>query len=551
MRYCRNCLFWLLVVAVWLVGISAASAELAERQEKPSACGQWYWQAGSYLAGLPGMGSYIVPMMLPAINAAAVGYGAAPVEPDEVKIDIYSVNDFHGAWRAEGASLGAVKLAAYLRAQKALNPCGTVILGGGDMLTGTVESILLYGEPMVDIMNAIGFDAMVIGNHELDWGLKILQQRAGQARFPWLSANIAIKNSGSPLPGCQAYTILEKNGLKIGVIGLSTEQTRAHVHPRHLEGLKVTEPGTAYQAMLPKLRAQGVDIIVVLAHVGGFMDKQGVIGGELAELTPVLTGADILVTAHTHQKMAGHINGIPVVQAGYNGRYAAKTQLTFSRSQRQVTETKLEIVDLSKVKAGTNPDVEAIIADASQSIGSGAQVWAGVTAGDLSSYIYQLPAIVQQLTELAGKEAGAEVVFVKGPRHLEGIVGLINAGKLWDIYPYEEQVVTMEMTGTQIVQVIKHALDNGELEMLHYSGLQVIYDKSQPNQPRLTVKRADGSRLHLDKSYRIAANDYLAGGADGYTMFRQAHDIRGTQSVLREMIIAGIKKAGTIGFRPQ
>jgi 5'-nucleotidase/UDP-sugar diphosphatase len=134
----------------------------------------------------------------------------AQEEQDFAAITILTVNDFHGALIQDNRNPGAIRLAHYLKDEFVLNPEGTLIVSAGDMFQGTIDADLLKGEPIVAIMNNIGFDAMAIGNHEFDWGIETLRERAQQAHFPFLAANVFEKSSQTLLPFAKPYIILDR-----------------------------------------------------------------------------------------------------------------------------------------------------------------------------------------------------------------------------------------------------------------------------------------------------------------------------------------------------
>ena len=168
---------------------------------------------------------------------------ALAADSDQITLQILSVNDFHGALVGAGKNPGAAKLAQYIKEAKAKNPDGTLILSAGDLFQGSADSNLMYGKPVVDSMNEIGFDAMAIGNHEFDWGIDVLKARQAQSRFPYLAANIVDRATGQLVGFAKPYVIIERAGLKVGIIGIATPETAYTASPKVVSAFGIYSSG--------------------------------------------------------------------------------------------------------------------------------------------------------------------------------------------------------------------------------------------------------------------------------------------------------------------
>ena len=209
----------------------------------------------------------------------------------QVALQIFYVNDFHGFAEPYQAGTNEPPLGgiAYLAGavDRARQKQGSLLLAGGDMIQGNSWANLFQGKSSIDVMNAMKFDAMVVGNHEFDFGPKVLKERVAQARFPVLGANV------KGVPGLKAYVIKNLQGVKIAIIGVVTPDTPFTTHPRNVAGLTFSTPESAVKKYLKELKGRA-DIIVVLSHCGFQADK------ELAARVP---GIDVIVGGHSHTKM--------------------------------------------------------------------------------------------------------------------------------------------------------------------------------------------------------------------------------------------------------
>ena len=329
---------------------------------------------------------FIVLIMLfsfPNIGALA---GAADINQDmNTDITILSINDFHGALLEGGKNPGAAKVAKYLKDEKSHNPEGTIIVSAGDMFQGSPDSNLLYGKTVVDVMNSIGFDAMTLGNHEFDWGLTRLKERIAQSHFPYLSANIIDLQTGSGIDFVKPYIIIEKNGVKVGIIGLATPETAYTTNPKIVSGYHFLNAAQAVNTIVPELKRQGAELILVLAHLACDVNpSSGEITGDAAELAKAVTGVDVIITGHSHTKLAGKVNDISIVQAAYNGRAVGEVIVTYSEKEKKIMGITEKVVDLPVEGLVEDEQVKEIINKAEVDIAPVKNIILGKTLTDLN-----------------------------------------------------------------------------------------------------------------------------------------------------------------------
>ena len=469
---------------------------------------------------------------------------------DPIRLSILSVNDFHGSLTESGSNPGAAKLAAYIGNARERNLEGTIILSGGDMMQGSIDSNLLDGEPVIDMMNAIGFDAMAIGNHEFDWGVETLQKRAQQASFPFLTCNITERKTGQPLPFTKPCIIVEKAGVKIGIIGFTTPETASKVIPSIIDDYEISEPTAIVNSLAAELRQARAQIIIVVGHAGGFLSGDGTWQGEAALMARSLQGVDVLVTAHTHQKYAANLNGMAVVQAAYNGRAVAEVDLDYSTAEQKVCLANLNVIDLKGLNLSEDAAVKAKIEKNNEKIGAIKDRVIGQNQQDLLHDKSMLSPLGQWFTDKLRQAAEADIAFMNGGALKADIpAGAITIGKMWEVLPFENTLCTVSMTGTQIREVLQYGIQNEQHGMIQYSGLGIQYHRCpETGQHLVNVTLSDGTPLQDEKTYRVAINDFLAEGGDGFIMFRQYAELINTQEPIREMIIKAIEKEQTLDF---
>src|SRR5256886_1800612 len=221
-----------------------------------------------------------------------------------------------------------VLLALLVAAQNSVVParacgCTTVRLDGGDEMQGTLLSNFTFGLPAIAAMNAFGIDAAAIGNHEFDWSVDTLRARMAGAKYRFLAVNITDSSGTARPEWAEPWTLIERGGLKIAVIGLALRATPTNTAPRNLPGLAFGEGPAAVRRVLPRARA-AADFVIVLAHEGAFCD--GAPGpdrgpapachGEIMDIARGLDpgAGDLIVSRHTHSLGNAGGDGIPIGQ---------------------------------------------------------------------------------------------------------------------------------------------------------------------------------------------------------------------------------------------
>jgi 2',3'-cyclic-nucleotide 2'-phosphodiesterase/3'-nucleotidase len=490
----------------------------------------------------------LVAVVVAVLLAALLAGAAWSPQTGIIRLDILTVNDFHGALAADGKNPGAAALAAYLKAERAKNPAGTLVLSAGDMFQGSPDSNLLYGKTVVAFMNAVGFDAMVLGNHEFDWGLDVLKERVAQAAFPLLAANIVDKDTGRRAGLVPPYVILEKQGLKIAVVGLITPDTAVTTNPRNVENYRFADPAAALEALLPELKAQGAAVVVALCHLASYPGDEPT--GEAADLARAAAGdVAAVVSGHSHMKVAGKVAGVPVVQAYYNGRSVAAIHLAVTASGEVLGAT----VEVADVPPGLAPDprTAAIVAAAQRDIAPVKSLVLGRAAEALPHDRYRLSPLGQWATDAMRAAAGADIALCNGGGLRAGLAaGPVTLGDLYSVMPFDNELFVAAMTGAQVMAALEHGLANEKFGTLQFSGLRVVYSAAaSPGRRVVSATLADGSPLAPDAVYRVAVSDFLVAGGDEYDMIKAASGHTNTYRSLRDVLAEAVRKAGVIRFK--
>lgn len=472
--------------------------------------------------------------LLPAETAAALraqalagGRPAAGPARDSVLLRVFATNDFHGAveprvhgWSAGRPVGGLAALKGWIDSSAAACACAVLRLDAGDQMQGTLQSNLVFGRSVVEGFNAIGLDAAVIGNHDLDWGLDTLRARIAESRYTWLAANMFDSTTGRRPDWVRPHAMIQRGGLRVAVIGYMIPTTKQIVKPEFTRGLVFRRGRAVIQDVLDQVRAERPDLTILLAHEGGFCNAGTDCRGEVIDLAGTLdsTAVDLIVSGHTHSLINTVVNGIPIIQGRSSG-------------------TAVAVADLVQGAGGERRWrnwVETVYADGVSDAGvdSGLARYRGAIAALATQRVTELRAPVERegdqypLGNIAADaiRAGgrAQVAFI----NTTGVRAALAAGpvtyeELFLVHPFGNRVVRTTMTGALLREVIEHTFraEGRDGPSAHVSGLRVTYDMNRPAGRRVvSLRLADGRAIQPAGRYTVATLDYLAQGGSGYTM---------------------------------
>ncbi|HSJ08041.1 MAG TPA: 5'-nucleotidase C-terminal domain-containing protein [Longimicrobiales bacterium] len=449
----------------------------------------------------------------------------AAAESGRARLRVLTTNDYHGrlesstpSW-ADGRPVGgAATLAAYFQAEREGFGGPTIILDGGDVMQGTPVSNLTRGRSTIDYYNAVGYGGAAIGNHEFDWSPAVLRERMEQARFPWMAANILVAGSDTTPAWVQDTAYVDVDGVRVGLVGLITEETKSKTMAAYVAGLEFASGAATIDRWVPELRAGGADFVIVVAHEGGACDTaMTACEGNLIDWArEVRHRPDLMVGGHTHQVVRWHENGIAIIEAGSYG-------------------TRYGIVDLERVAPdsvdawirGTpmawgdrvEPDtaIARIVAEAVEEVGPRIAERIGEAAELIPRGAGEHP-LGRLIADAQRTASGAAIAIMNsGGVRAPLEAGPITWGDLYQIHPFGNMLMVLELRGSDIRDALEHAFRQGQPDA-QVSGLLVEYDLTRPAGSRVVSARlTDGSPLRDDGVYRVVTNDFLSSGVgDGY-----------------------------------
>ncbi|WP_073226220.1 bifunctional metallophosphatase/5'-nucleotidase [Streptomyces sp. NBRC 110465] len=473
---------------------------------------------------------------------------------------------------------GVEYLATSLRTARKGNPY-SVTAAGGDMVGASpLLSGLFHDEPTIEALNKLDLDVTAVGNHEFDEGAKELArlQNGGchpvegcyekgkkfrGADFPYLAANVTKEKTGKPL--LKPYTVWKKNGVKIGFIGVTLEGTPDIVTAEGVKGLKFHDEVETINKYARELDRKGVKSIVALIHEGGApastaynydCDSPGAgdgISGPIVDIAKGITPkVDALVTGHTHQAYVCTIpdpSGKPrmVTSASSFGKLYTDTTLTYDRRTKDIVRTSVKsanhVVTRDRPKA---PDMTRLIDRWNKLAAPVANAPQGYISADINGRGSTAPEkplgnviADAQLEGLApADKGGAEVAFMNPGGIRADLVykasgsegdGVVTYGEAFTVQPFTNMMNVVDLTGAQLITALQQQVsgsNEASPKILQVSeGLTYTLDLTKTGADRVVADTIElnGEAIDPARSYRVAMNEFLAGGGDGFSVLGQ------------------------------
>ena len=432
------------------------------------------------------------------------------------ELRILHVNDFHGfaeshkRMGSENLSGGAAYLAS--RVEDLRKEKSSLLLAAGDMIQGNTWTNLFEGKPAVEVMNAMHFDAMVVGNHEFDFGTAVLTERIREANFPILGANVIGLDVLKP------YTIKVVEGLRVAIIGVVTEETPAATHPRNVEGLTFTSVAQTVERYIGELKGTA-DIVIVLSHLG--------YNGDMA-LASTVKGIDVIVGGHSHTKAVEHITvgDTIIVQAWEHGLVLGVLDLTVQSGRIIGAASRLEEIVPAKIKKDEKVAgiVEKWAAKVSDSMGR--VISEAAVDLDGENVRVRETNLGNFIADIIREESGADAAIINGGGLRTSIrKGPVTVGNIYSVLPFNNYIVGIRLTGQQIKDALEYGLsgiESKEGPFPQVSGIVFTYSPGKEPGKRVGTIHIAGKPLDPSRHYVVATVDFLAAGGDGYQVFREA-----------------------------
>lgn len=477
---------------------------------------------------------------------------------EKVILDFIGHTDFAAAVRPSYHCPGAVKLAAYFDYFRRQNPEGTIVLDAGDVLVGAPIINLTHGEPVIEVVNLFGYEAMTLGNHEFDYGRAIMDQTLALARFPLLCANIVRQDTGNLLEYTRPYILLEKLGVQIGVLGVTTEYTPFMVKEESFAPFAVRSVIDACNHYIPRMKADGADIVVVLGHLPGRIQADGTQTGELFEVARAVPGIDILFGGHNVGDVAVRLGRTLVSKTGFSANSIGHIRIAYDRRSKAIEGLVNEIVPVlhGSLPVEPNRQIEAAVEQALAPFIPVLDEVLGEAEDDLVVSFSDECALGNFFTDCMKSACGAQIGVMNSTSTFGYMPkGPITAEMIMWVMCFNDNLYRGSMTGRQIRDMLEltyeeqHKSLNGSLQL---SGLRVVLDTSRPAFQRVrSVTLDDGKPIQDGEAYLVATSAYIASGGNGYRAITAQTDWEKMALMAHTVFIEQMKRIKRLNSRVQ
>jgi len=469
---------------------------------------------------------------------------AAPIEYETV-VTIAHTNDIHSHLMPDENDrepVGGMSRIATIVKDLQRKCDYLLVVDAGDCMLGTPFYSFYGGRAEIECMNAVGYDAAVVGNHELDAGVETFLALSEKADFPFLSANILWRRSGEPV--FTPHLVFEGDDLRIALLGLTTGSLHGRVRPSALRGISSGDPVEAAKRIVPELRREA-QVVVVLSHIGVGRDKK---------LAAEVPGIDLIIGGDSHTLLEkpievrdpGSGRSTYIVQAGSEGRYVGRVNMYFSGES------------LMGIDACVIPVVSSVAQDR-EAERTAEKYWNSI-ADRVSEVVARAKGPFPRDKSMKWGESPLGDLVADITRDATGAdIALQNAGgvrdgfdrgaiTVWDVYcalPFDNKLVTVEMKGSKVTRLMNEiARRRGRNSFCQVSGITFEIDGDAARNIKI-----GGRPLEPERRYTVGLIDYMAEGGDHYGILADATVIRSSDSFQRDIAVEYLRSKGTISPR--
>jgi len=436
------------------------------------------------------------------------------------------VNDVYEISPKDGRG-GFAPLMTLLTQERGKAPLAITTLGG-DLIGSSMMSGITKGVQMIELMNAIGLDLAVVGNHEFDFGSEILKQRVAESKFPWLGTNV-LGSDGRTF-GSLVPTVTRKVGdLTIGFLGILTPDTQ-HLSNTGPDVRFAPAVDTA-RAAVKQLKEQGADAIVALTHLTITEDRQ---------LAREVRGIDVILGGHDHDPIMFYEGGVFIFKIGHDAQYLGVAQVEIVKTQTprgpQVAVWPREWRVVSTAGVAPDPRIAAIVKTHEDKLDESLKVAVGTTSVELDSRRATVrlkeSAIGNLFADAIREVTKADAALtngggIRGDRTYQAGTTLTRKDILTEL-PFGNVAVLLEISGADLRSALEEgvsAVEDVAGRFPHVSGLRFAFDPKRPKGRRVLDVSVGGKPIDPAATYRIATNEYMMAGGDGYASLKKGRPI--------------------------
>ncbi|MEO0576746.1 MAG: bifunctional UDP-sugar hydrolase/5'-nucleotidase [Pseudomonadota bacterium] len=462
--------------------------------------------------------------------------GISDSDPQTV-VTILFTNDVESAydpveafWLDDVDMIGGIAEMTTLIESLRVSEPNVFLFDAGDIFTGALAK-LTQGRLAFELMTTMDYDAMAIGNHEFEYGVEIFEWQKNRVAFPVLGANFFY--AGTDHPFAQAHAIIERDGIRIGVIGIMGQDARTAIIPSYIAALDVRDPVAAVQKSVDEIR-DDVDLVVLLTHQGKTAPMQTDAESDPRlqrdidadiRLAGAVSGVDVLLAGHadagTPEPVVHPETGTLIMQTYGQGTHLGFLQLTLDANTRKITTVDGKLLPVLSNELAPDPRIVAKL-NAYRGRYGDIMTRVGSTAAPLIRRYIEESDMGNLFADIFRAKTGADIGFVHaGSLRKDIAAGDVKLVDVLDAYPFVDDVVVKRISGDQLRRIIEQSLTL-ERGLLQVSGLDITYDLSRPLYQRIVSLRFDGADVDPSDTFTVAAPNFLTEGGDLFDAFTES-----------------------------
>ncbi|WP_299402896.1 bifunctional UDP-sugar hydrolase/5'-nucleotidase [uncultured Roseobacter sp.] len=479
---------------------------------------------------------------LTASAALALTSGMAAAE---YNLTILHTNDFHARFEpiskydsgcsaeddAAGECFGGSARLVTAIAEARARSDNAILVDGGDQFQGTLFYTYYKGTLAAEMMNKLGYDGMTVGNHEFDDGPEVLRGFMDAVNFPVLMSNADVSREPLLADKLAKSTVIERGGEKIGLIGLTPEDTDELASPG--DNITFSDPVAAVQGEVDRLTAEGVNKIIVLSHSGYRTDQR--VAAETSGVDVIVGGHSNSLLSNTNDRAEGPyptmVGDTAIVQAYAYGKFLGELNVTFD-DDGTLTEAKGEPI-LIDGQVTKDAATAARIAEAAKPLEEIRNKVVAETAAEIVGVREDCRARECAMGNLIAdamlarvKDQGVQIAIQNGGGIRASIdAGKVTMGEVLTVLPFQNTLSTFEVTGETIIAALENGVsqhEEGAGRFPQVAGMSFAFDVSKPAGSRISDVMVGGAAIDPAKVYAVVSNNYVRNGGDGYDMFKTA-----------------------------
>ncbi len=515
----------------------------------------------------------------------------AQAPAQRVHIVVLGTTDLHGNilpidyYTDKPDNRGLAKIATLVKQVRKDNP-NVILVDSGDTIQGTPLAYFHNKKnntpphPMMLTMSALKYDAMAVGNHEYNFGLKVLEKARSEANFPWLSAN--TYDRGTSNPHYKPYIVKEVAGVRVGILGLTTPGVPTWENAPNYVGLEFHEPLVEAKKWVPVLRdKERADVVVIAMHMGveedlrtGQLNPGSVVNeNQAVTIARQVPGIDVILMGHTHRDVPSlFVNGVLLTQANHWGRHLARADLYLDKSG---DKWRIAARSARTIPVDDKVEADAEIAKLAEPYHQETQDWLSLAIGESAAELTAIDArftdsAIIDLIQRVQMDVGKADVSMAAVFNLQARIpkGQVTVREIAGLYVYENTLVVLEVTGQQIKDALEHSakyfrpyeegkslvdLIDEKIPAYNFDlaeGVTYQINIRKPIGQRIEDLKFQGKPLAPNQKLRLATNNYRVNGGGGYTMYKNAPVVYRSGEEIRELIIDWVEKNKTIPTEP-